>query len=605
MSNQNTPTPAFTYNERIQAATKHLGKLQKRQDIMPVLRLLSFGALILVISIGVTMQVSWAFLALLPVVGLYIRLGIVDAKIKQQIAENELIVRINQNELAYLKGDLTPFDAGLQFLDHSHNYAHDLDVFGDYSIYRALNRTSSPGGSQILANWLSDAFLYRHEIEQRQEAFIELAPMVDFRQQCQLIFGETKPLESDLEKLKKWLETPSDNTLLVKLKPFLYAFPLITILSIAASAVGWLPITLPAFCIALQLTFVMRFGRKIMIEHQSIGSQYSILKKYAGFLELLLNTDLRSKWIKQQKESLYGAKSQNPALVLRQLAALLNWMDSNLNFLVALLLNGLLMFNLHLLLRLSHWKRLHASQIPKWFICMANVDAALSLANYTYNHPNFNFPTCKTDGFKLEAIDLGHPLIPENECITNTVQITGTNQFCIITGANMSGKSTFLRTVGTNLVMAMIGAPVFASSFVFQPIAIASSIRTNDSLARHESYFYAELKRLKEIIDELAKGEPLLILLDEILKGTNSRDKQNGSIALIKQLMKYKPIGLFATHDLDLGNLIKTYPNNIQNLCFEISITGNQLLIDYKLRKGVCSTLNASYLMRQMGITDE
>jgi DNA mismatch repair ATPase MutS len=169
----------------------------------------------------------------------------------------------------------------------------------------------------------------------------------------------------------------------------------------------------------------------------------------------------------------------------------------------------------------------------------------------------------------------------------------------------MSGKSTFLRTIGTNLVLAMTGAPVFASSFVFQPIAIASSIRTSDSLARHESYFYAELKRLKEILEELAKGAPLLILLDEILKGTNSYDKQNGSVALIKQLMKYKPIGLFATHDLELGNLRTAYPENIQNLCFEISIEDNKLFIDYKLRPGVCSTLNASYLMKQMGITEE
>lgn len=605
MSNQNKPAPSSIYNARILQAKTHLTKLQKKQQLMPMLRLLSFGALVLIISIGITMHLSWVFLALLPVVGLYIRLGIVDANIKQQIAQNEHIVRINQNELGYLEGDLTPFVPGTQFVDYNHNYSHDLDLFGEYSLYRALNRTSSPGGGQRLADWLNNAFEFRNEIELRQVALAELAPMIDFRQQSQLIFGETKPEASDLDKLVKWLGTPSDNPLLVKMKPLLYGIPVITILAIVTSALGWLPITLPAFCIALQLTLVMRFGRKIMAEHQSIGSQYTILKKYAGFLELFINTPLKASWMQQQKESLKRFKGQDPVLVLRKLASLLNWMDSNLNILVAMLLNGLLMFNLHLILRISAWKRLYGAQIPTWFDCIANIDATLSLANFTFNHPNFNLPILKSDGFKLEATDLGHPLIPEKECITNSIHITGTNQFRIITGANMSGKSTFLRTVGTNWILAMIGAPVFASTFEFQPIAIASSIRTNDSLARHESYFYAELKRLKEIIEELAKGEPLLILLDEILKGTNSRDKQNGSVALIKQLMKYKPIGLFATHDLELGNLIKTYPDNIQNLCFEISITGNQLLIDYKLRNGVCSTLNASYLMRQMGITEE
>ena len=166
----------------------------------------------------------------------------------------------------------------------------------------------------------------------------------------------------------------------------------------------------------------------------------------------------------------------------------------------------------------------------------------------------------------------------------------------------MSGKSTFLRTIGVNCILAMAGAPVFAKHFVFSPVRIHSSIRTSDSLARHESYFYAELKRLKEIIDELEQGNTSLILLDEILKGTNSRDKQAGSIALVKQLMRYKPVGLFATHDLMLGDLIKSYPENIINLCFEISIADDKLEIDYKLREGVCSTLNASYLMQKMGI---
>ena len=166
----------------------------------------------------------------------------------------------------------------------------------------------------------------------------------------------------------------------------------------------------------------------------------------------------------------------------------------------------------------------------------------------------------------------------------------------------MSGKSTFLRTVGTNYVLAMVGAPVFAHRFIFSPVLLHSSIRTSDSLARKESFFYAELKRLKEIITELESGQHVFILLDEILKGTNSRDKQSGSIALLEQLIKYQSVGLIATHDLVLGDLITSYPDHLINRCFEIQISNGEMVIDYKLLEGVCQNLNATYLMRKMGI---
>jgi DNA mismatch repair ATPase MutS len=291
-----------------------------------------------------------------------------------------------------------------------------------------------------------------------------------------------------------------------------------------------------------------------------------------------------------------------PGKVIRQLSKLLNMMDSNLNLLVSVIMNGLVMFNIHVLLAVEKWRIKNRSQVPVWFEVMAEIDALSSLGNFAFNNPQYIYPVPVTDGFQFIAEKIGHPLIPKESCVTNDIEIVGWNQFRIITGANMSGKSTFLRTIGVNMLLAMTGAPVFASRLTFYPIEIHSSIRTNDSLARRESYFYAELKRLKEIITELESGRQKLILLDEILKGTNSSDKQTGSIALIKQLMKYKLAGLFATHDLALGDLIKHYPDNIRNLCFEIHIAGDKMEIDYKLSPGVCRNLNASFLMKNMGI---
>jgi DNA mismatch repair ATPase MutS len=291
-----------------------------------------------------------------------------------------------------------------------------------------------------------------------------------------------------------------------------------------------------------------------------------------------------------------------PGEVIKRLSKLLNMMDSNLNLLVSVIMNGLFMFNIHVLIAVERWRLTYKSLVPIWFEVLAEFDALSSLGTYAFNNPAYIYPEPVSDGFRFVAEKIGHPLIPRESCVTNDLEITGWNQFRIITGANMSGKSTFLRTIGANLLLAMMGAPVFAKRLTFYPIEIHSSIRTNDSLAKRESYFYAELKRLKEIITELEQGKQKLILLDEILKGTNSSDKQSGSIALIKQLMKYQLAGLFATHDLALGDLINHYPENIKNLCFEIHITGDRMEIDYKLSPGVCRNLNASFLMKNMGI---
>ena len=260
------------------------------------------------------------------------------------------------------------------------------------------------------------------------------------------------------------------------------------------------------------------------------------------------------------------------------------------------------MFNLHVLVSVESWKKKYSEVIPRWFETLGELDALASLATFAANNPEFIFPLAAEEKFLFDASDLGHPLIPKGECVTNNISISGWNQYCIITGANMSGKSTFLRTIGTNYVLAMLGAPVFATRFIFSPVILHSSIRTNDSLARKESFFYAELKRLQTIILELESGQQTFILLDEILKGTNSKDKQVGSIALLEQLVKYQSVGLIATHDLILGDLLKDYPENIHNLCFEIQIVNGEMIIDYKLQQGVCKNLNATFLMKKMGI---
>lgn len=240
--------------------------------------------------------------------------------------------------------------------------------------------------------------------------------------------------------------------------------------------------------------------------------------------------------------------------------------------------------------------------VASWFESLAQFDSLVSMANFAYNNPEYTYPEA-CDNFVLEGKNLGHPMLNRSVCVRNDIDISHNPYFLVITGANMAGKSTYLRTVGINLVLACAGMPVCADSFRFYPYRLVTNLRTSDSLADNESYFFAELKRLKMIIDRLQSGEHLFIILDEILKGTNSEDKQKGSIALMKQLVSLNGNGIIATHDLILGNLEEEFPEAIKNYRFEADIEGEHLSFTYKMREGVAQNMNASFLMKKMGIT--
>jgi DNA mismatch repair ATPase MutS len=293
-----------------------------------------------------------------------------------------------------------------------------------------------------------------------------------------------------------------------------------------------------------------------------------------------------------------------PSEATRKLSAILDAFDTRNNILVAFFLNFLFLWDIIQVIRTEKWQALHREELPRWLETLAGTDAICSLANFHFNHPASIFPEINDDGILLTAKSLGHPLVPGESRVDNPASIPGWRHFTIVTGANMAGKSTYLRTVGVSLVMAMAGSAVIAEEMAFHPARLVTSIRTKDSLQKNESYFYAELKRLKYIMERLQQGEKLVILLDEILKGTNSRDKQSGSIALLEKLLRYDASGLVATHDLALGELEKKYPDKIVNKSFEVVIENDLLVFDYKLKDGIARQMNATFLMKKMGITD-
>jgi hypothetical protein len=544
----------------------------------------------------------WKAVFAILLLAILIFTGLLDTVLNRKIRQCNCLIDINQMEINALHYDYSAFDPGSEFVNHDHPYTHDLDLFGKNSLFQCINRTATIFGKNRLADYFINAYQFKDNIPKRQAAIRELSGNLDFRQKIRLIFTGQNINENDRTSWNEWMQSGAILKHPAVLKILIIILPVFTVSSVILSSLGFLFYQIPVMLILLQFFFVTIYGRLILKTHTAVTSKFGILGKYAQCLALIENMKFKDSYLQAFKTRLSGSGIKPPSEVIKSLSQLMNLLDSNLNILVSSVLNGLFMFNLHLLLAVEKWKKEHSSIIPQWFEVIAEIDALSSLANFAYNNPEYSYPHPVNEAFSLKAINMGHPLIPKQDCVTNSIEIKGWNQFCIITGANMSGKSTFLRTVGTNYILAMIGAPVFADEFTFYPVELHSSIRTSDSLTKNESYFYAELKRLKEIISELEKGHEKLILLDEILKGTNSTDKQTGSIALIRQLLKYKLAGMFATHDLKLGELIINYPESIKNLCFEIEIVNDQMQIDYKLHEGICKNLNATFLMKNMGI---
>jgi DNA mismatch repair ATPase MutS len=305
----------------------------------------------------------------------------------------------------------------------------------------------------------------------------------------------------------------------------------------------------------------------------------------------------------QAIQSIFVQQKTRASRLFKELSQLTGELEQRANLLVHAVLNPLLLWDIKKSVQLEVWKHRHGKNLLQWIDTLGELDAYCSLGTFAFNHPDYVYPILTDRYFEMSGKNLGHPLMNPAKCVRNPVTIEKHPYFLIITGANMAGKSTYLRTVGVNFVLGVIGAPVCAEELTLYPAKLITSLRTADSLNDNESYFFAELKRLKIVIDELRAGEKLFIILDEILKGTNSIDKQKGSLALMRQLVALQASGIIATHDLVLGNLEQEFPDNIKNYRFEADIQNDELSFSYQLREGIAQNMNASFLMQKMGIT--
>ncbi|MGC3945973.1 MAG: hypothetical protein QM762_15875 [Chryseolinea sp.] len=558
----------------------------------------------------------WIFFILGPLIVVFVVLVSVHARLFTQKVHLENLIQINNNEIDSIDGRRDALHTGAEFVDPHHPYTHDLDVFGSGSLYQLINRCNTYDGRSALAKLLSEPLATPIEIKASQVAVEELISEVDIRQNLGASGLEINELSTDRQQLLAWLKSEPIAYGKPMIGTLLWALPSLTVIACGLYFFDLVPQFVPVGFVLIQWIIWGRYSKKINLFHDYISRKKEILEKYAHMLAVIrkdspqhkdinnnsaAKNDGRHEEFKSELLKELVGQARDAGSKVNQLVALVGQLNARLNFLTAIFVNSLFLYDLRCVYRLEKWKADNGERLPRWLDAISRSEVLSSLANFAYNHPHCQFPEIH-ESKEISAADMGHPLLSPDECVTNSVTIGPAPTVLIITGANMAGKSTFLRSLGVNLVLALAGAPVFAKSFRCPVIPLRSGMRTADSLKDHESYFYAELNRLKSIMDELREGKPLFILLDEILKGTNSNDKQKGSIALVQQLIEHPCLGVVATHDLALGMLEKDHPSSVHNYCFEASIENDQLFFDYKLKAGVAQNMNATFLMRKMGI---
>ena len=513
----------------------------------------------------------------------------------------ETQARIIQEELQALSGDYSSFEDGKEYVNPEHPYSFDLDIFGRRSLFQSINRTCTFFGKVRLAEWLQNHLHEKTSIEKRQKMVREISEHTLFREQFRVAGLVHHGQSSDGEKIQAWSQSPAQYLHAGWVKSFIWGVPVINSLLLITSLAGWTSFSWLGLSFGIFLVLSFGIIKRATYIQETYGKQLKSLNGYARLIALAKAEEWKSAGMQELMER-FNLNGQSPIQALQQLSKELDRLDLRNNQFLYVLLEGSIFFQLQEIVRIERWKARYGQHISKWLETVGELDALCSLGTFAYNHPQYTYPELTEKPFCFLATQMGHPLMPASQCVKNDATIPSRPFFLIITGANMAGKSTYLRTIGVNYLLACIGAPVCCEKLKLHPNQLITSLRTSDSLSDNESYFFAELKRLKRIIDLLNQGQQLFIILDEILKGTNSMDKQKGSFDLIRQFMQLKANGIIATHDLLLGSLIKQFPEEIRNYCFEADIKENELTFSYKLREGVAQNMNACFLMKKMGI---
>lgn len=509
--------------------------------------------------------------------------------------------QINQAELERMQGNLRSFESGEKYISAQHPYISDLDIFGQHSLFQMINRSHTGQGRQKLADWLKNA-ADKATICLRQEAIRELGNQLDWRQDFQAYGMDVHEEENDVDTLLKWIQEPDalkNHTLYLALMLLL---PPLALAAIILFFTGTVAPFVPLLAIVATGLVIWSVKDVAIITHKKTATSIKVLAAYRSMIRKIESSNFDATLLQNLKEK-FQHEDYVASQEVNRLQNILHNFDNRSNMLYHII-NIIFLLDVFWLRKADRWKARNRGYVSQWFAAINEMEALVSLASFHYAHPDYAFPEITDRPYVYVAQNMGHCLIRREGRVSNDFTLQGGGEIAIITGSNMAGKSTFLRTVGINAVMALAGAPVCATRMEISRIQVFTSMRTQDSLEESISSFYAELQRLKQLLDTVAQGEPVLFMLDEILKGTNSRDRHHGAASLVKQLSQLNAMGIVSTHDLELGQLADDMPN-IRNYSFDSTIENDEIFFDYKLHEGVCQSFNASKLMEKMGIAIE
>lgn len=531
---------------------------------------------------------------------IFIILVIYHGTIKEKVLFSQNMIRINEDYLKRISGKWTDFkDMGEEFIDREHPYSFDLDLVGKKSLFQMINVTNTFMGRENLVKALLFPKFNAEEIRDRQEAVEELAGKIDFCQNIEYIGRSTKiRLQSPL-KLLNYMEEKSSFIKSTILKRILYFIPMVTIpfaLVVFAFGIDSLK-QLVSFVFTVQLIIWLIAALKLNARLGMVGEYKNTLEEYLKILKVIENEEFTSKKMKQMKENLFHGKS-SAITAIKNLYYISEKINVRTNGILYVALNILFLWDYQCIFSLEGWKEANGANIKNWLNEIGILEELISISVFSHINEKNVFPEITDGKPRIIAKALGHPLITIDTRVNNDVELE--NNIFIITGSNMSGKTTFLRTIGINLVLAYAGGKICGEYMSTSIMEMYTSMRITDDLQEGISTFYGELIRIKEIIKAAEMNSNLIFLIDEIFRGTNSRDRITGAEAVIKHLNKSKVIGAITTHDLELCALDNS--ERIKNYHFEEHYENNKILFDYKLRKEKSKTTNAKYLMRIVGI---
>ncbi|GAA3570392.1 MutS-related protein [Snuella lapsa] len=587
-------TPLAYYQNHLKKYQAEAQRLYKRMTLLSTLRLLVFvgtgfgiylffGHWQLVVPIAAAGVVTFA----------YLLSKYTDTKAERNF--NKALVAINEEEIKIASGEWYDRDKGLQFQDPNHFYSLDIDLFGRGSFFQFINRTTINEGTQKLADALKANAV--DGIEARQEAIQELSGKPEWRQ----FYTATSSLvdiETPTKQIIVWLH--NHKVFLPKIMRWLpLSFGILSVVVFVLAAFGILPNpSIVGYLLFIGLGITGRYLKKINVLALNTDKVRDTFRQYALLLDLIEKESFTSELLKekQQQIQLEGKKA---SVIFKAFSKSLDALDNRNNLIGAIFGNGFFLADIKNAYHIEQWIHQYADTVTEWFEVVSFFDAFNTLGNYVYNHPELVYPKIEEGQAVIKADALGHPLLNKDKRVDSNL-IMENEQFFIVTGANMAGKSTFLRTVSLHIVMANMGLPVCAKNSVYSPVKLITSMRTSDSLTDDSSYFFSELTRLKYIVEAIQK-EPYFIVLDEILKGTNSTDKAIGSRKFVEKLVASNATGIIATHDLSLCE-IEMELDDVKNYYFDAEIINDELHFDYTLKKGVCQNMNASFLLKKMEI---